>query len=56
MNELFVEKGLDGILNIPVQFPAFPHELADDLGLAPIGARLANYWGFPSGTIPAYCV
>lgn len=56
INELFYEKELDCILNIPVQFPAFPHDLADLLGLAPIGARLANYWLFPSGTIPATCV
>lgn len=44
------------MLNIPTPFPAFPHELADDIGLSPVGARLAIYWQFPSGTLPVTVV
>ena len=41
---------------LPAPFPAFQAALAKDVGLAPIGARLAIYWQFPSGTIPVTLV
>ena len=56
VNKIFVEQGLDALLNIPVSFPAFLSTHAKEIGVAPAGARLAIYWQFPSGTIPVTVV
>jgi Asp-tRNA(Asn)/Glu-tRNA(Gln) amidotransferase A subunit family amidase len=56
LHELFVNKKLDGIISVPNQYPAFTNESACYLNVTPFAARLANYWGFPSGAIPATCV
>ena len=56
VTKIYKDHNLDAILNIPVQFPAFPHELVDIIGTAPIATRLAIYWQFPAGIIPAAVV
>uniref|UniRef100_A0A7S3KMI9 Amidase domain-containing protein n=1 Tax=Euplotes crassus TaxID=5936 RepID=A0A7S3KMI9_EUPCR len=53
ISKIFQDEKLDAILTVPMAFPAMTPEVAEEVGLAPIAARLAIYWQFPSATIPA---